>query len=689
MGRFRIDGYGLGRYTNKNSSLVGPGYAVDSLNLLHNRDQNTVKTRNFVTRCYAARPANARHLNAFRLVKSDASVVYLLKIGSVLYAAANLAPATNPSSILTGMDSTHTASIVDANGLAFIADWGAKNYISNGTSGESHELQSNTNGGTMTFANNATVIVNPAGTISYDYTFSDPNTGEESPATGVVGTPMSRSANLGVDVTNVSLTFTAPYTKLNLYRNTAGSAQYYLVAANLTAADFPYHDNSTDASLTTVSTVHDEFGSPSTMKPAAAKHVAFFRGRVFFASGSFLAWSRVEEPTQFSNASSSNTYIGKFDGGEITGLVPFRGAMLIFKTNSIWVMNGDVDETTFTFQEAVPGKGCVAPWTIRRDGDDRVFFLSAHGVCTYDLNAVSQPPISDPIQPDIVALAYASRQDFFCAGIDPTRRQYKLSVSPTGASTNTKTHVINLDTGSWGRDEIAMGQAVPSCYSDVGVNGPLLNSTGQMKLYVGDENGYLYETDTAGLADGPASGDVQGTVTGAADTTHTTCSAAAFSTAGDTLKGLGLTVRRAADASYETVAITSNTATAFVHAAWAGAKPVAGDLVFPGAMHATLALGRFDLKTSLLKRWARLFATFQKQTATTPLRVGYTLNDDAAPTSSAEYDQSGGYFARHNLGHQRAYSLAPYFDIIGTNFAFELLGLDLEAEILARIRPTR
>ena len=175
-------------------------------------------------------------------------------------------------------------------------------------------------------------------------------------------------------------------------------------------------------------------------------------------------------------------------------------------------MNGDLDEANFTFYPAVAGMGCIAPWTIPGATTMRILFLSSCGVYSYDL--AQTVLLSSAIQDDLDDIAVSTRAEFFVAGVQPCDRQYQLSVTPSGGTTNTKTHALNLGADVWGRIERGMGVNVPTCYSDTSDCGPIHNSAGRVKLYVGDTGGYLYETDsTASVGDGVTSGTVAGSVT--------------------------------------------------------------------------------------------------------------------------------------------------------------------------------
>ena len=684
-----IERFGLGRVTAVAPALAPFGSAADSLNLLHT-SVKTAELRPGMDRTWATRTGADAVLWAFEYVKSDLSIVYLAKVLDALYTFDALTPATALGSIETGMTSGFRSGVVNANGKVFIADSG-KNYSSDGTSAGTHELQlAAQSSGWITLASAGTATGNPAGTVYYAFTRVQAYDGAEHAPSAALA--VTRTVDQGVTVTNAALSFTDPWTTVRLWRTKSGGSQFYLVAGSLTSGSFPYADVSLDSSLTTASTVHgDDVLTALIEKPEAAKHACFHRGRLFLANltslPSRLRWSLPLEPTQFSSATTARRDIGKLDGGEITGIVSFRSSLVIFKRFSIHILNGDDDDLSFVIAEAVPGYGCVAPRTIVVDGDEAIYFLSARGVCSYDLSSVRL--LSQPIEEEIRDLLVTTYGSQFVAGIEPRNHLYCLSVTPSGATTNTKTHVYHIGSGAWGRFEYGMGKILPTCYTSVGRDGPIRNSAGNVKLYVGAANGYLYETDTTTASDGVSSGDKTATVTSATATT-TTAGAAAFRTTGDGLKGLPMTVRRAADNSYETVEITSNTATVITHPALSGTAIVADDTIFVGALEGTLSLQPTDLGTDMRKRWGRVIVRMKKQTHTVPLRVGYVLNDGSAPTATTEYAMSAGEYIRaSNLKGRRSSSAGVYLDIIGVSCPTEITGLTVEAEILHSRGPVR
>ena len=682
-----IERFGLGRVTAVAPALAPFGSAADSLNLLHT-SVKTAELRPGMDRTWATRTGADAVLWAFEYVKSDLSIVYLAKVLDALYTFDALTPATALGSIETGMTSGFRSGVVNANGKVFIADSG-KNYSSDGTSAGTHELQlAAQSSGWITLASAGTATGNPAGTVYYAFTRVQAYDGAEHAPSAALA--VTRTVDQGVTVTNAALSFTDPWTNVSLYRTKAGGTQFYRVTTGLTSGSFPYADTSLDTALTTASEVHgDDVLTASIEKPEAAKHAVWHRGRLFLGDlagfRSRVRWSRPLEPTQWESATTERMDVGKLDGGEITGLVSFRGSLIVLKRNSVWVCNGDVDSGGFVFSEAVVGRGCISPRSIVTVGDEAIYFLSADGVCSFDLSSVKL--ISEPIKDEIRELLHTTYGANFVAGYEPKDRLYLLSTTPSGQTLNTKTWVYNLDSGAWGRFAFNMGLTYPTCYSGTGSQGAIRDSNGNVALYMGSSDGYLAKMAATTGCDGVTSGDKSGTVTAATATT-TTCGAAAFRTTGNGLTGLSMTVRRAADNSYESVLITSNTATVITHPALSGTAIVATDTVYISAIQGTLAFNASDLGSAQRKRMGRIIVRWKEQTHTIPLRIGYTLETASAPSASTEYNMNSQDYGKLPV-KRRANLFAAYLDIIGVSAPLELVGIEQEVEVLRNRGPVR
>lgn len=681
---YRVERLGRGRMTDRNASKLPPGSARDSLNLHHNREDQRAKTRDAIDRVWAARPGNSAVLTLYELIQSDGTSKCVAKVGTALYSFTYPTPA--PSSFLTGMHATHQAQIASAANRMFIADR-AKNYLSDGTSAGTIELQKAAVNGTFSGASSGTATGNVAATITYWFTDVAPtHILMECPPgnTTVSGGPgtkitVARSADAGVNLSG--FTYSGDYTRKHIYRNRPGDPQPYYV----TSIDSPINtiqDLSLDTSLDTVSTVHDENGVPSIEKPEAAQHVTEHRGRAFLANldgaTSDLRWSRILEFTQFENYDEARRSIKKNDGTEITGIVSWRGSLVIFKNRSIYVMNGSDDQARFEVQPMVLGVGARAPRSIVATENDILFLSESDGVYAFNLRDGIRR-VSMPIDGDFASLAW-SLTDAFCAGYDRVNKQYLISVAPYGVTTNTKTHVLNLDTGAWGRFEFGMGVIKPTCY------GEMRNAAGELSLYLGSTNGYAYEMNTSTGADGVTSGTKTGAVTSSADTTHVTVSGATFLNTDDKLKGLSATLVTTAG-DVETREIDTNSGTEItVTSAFTVTR--VGSTLYIGAIQAMLHLNRVDFGAPGYKATSYIDVLWEKQTHTIPLQVGYTKDGDTAPTAKTSLRMDGGYRGRAPA-FDRCVGVSLYFNIVGTDAPFDILSAHMPYRLLDTGFPAR
>jgi hypothetical protein len=138
------------------------------------------------------------------------------------------------------------------------------------------------------------------------------------------------------------------------------------------------------------------------------------------------------------------------------------------------------------------------------------------------------------------------------------------------------------------------------------------------------DEGVYHWMDDIGITGGadPTSTPMNGTVTsGSANTLAST--GAAWITTGEALKGVAVTLVRAADASEETKIIKSNTASVLTIAGtWVGANPTSGDRYRIGPLHAIYRTGRIGpgLPTRKVK-WEEAWVALKYKASCTPINV--------------------------------------------------------------------
>jgi hypothetical protein len=120
---------------------------------------------------------------------------------------------------------------------------------------------------------------------------------------------------------------------------------------------------------------------------------------------------------------------GESEAGKITGLVSWKGKLIIFKQHSIWEMTGSTQED-ISFNEVVSGSGCFAPHSIIPT-ENAIYFLGEDGFYYFDGKSASL--ISRSISPDIQGRNYL--RDNFVVGVDNKEDRALIWAVSTGTST--------------------------------------------------------------------------------------------------------------------------------------------------------------------------------------------------------------------------------------------------------------
>lgn len=673
---YKLKTIGRGRFTKRNPSKIPAGGARDSLNVDHDVPDRAA-VRPAINRAFASRPTGTTGpmLGMYEYIATTGVGKYLFKTNTKLFET-DAIDSAGWNELISGMDNGWIAQFATLGDTVFIADRTA-NYVTKGTSSTSLELGKSSSFGSMSGSSGGSAVGNAAGSVKYWFTDVEPNSGMETPPVAITGTSVSRTADQGVNLSG--LTYSGLFTRKKIYRTKVGSQQPYFVGT-LNYPTTTLADTSLDTSLTTISTVHDEFGFTSIEKPQAAEHICVHAGRVWIAYGSTLAWSRLYEGTQFENFTYSKIQVQPNDGDRITGIVSFRGSLVVFKRRSIHIVNGSTNDRQFICKPFTQRVGARCPRSIVVEDDMILFLTDNAGVYTFDM--ASANPVSVEIEDEVCsALDWSDAGcNLVCAGYNRFRRQYHLSVRRTGETSNTRTHVLNIRTGAWGRVEYCGNKSIPSCYAE------MRNGSSVLKMYVGSSDGFAYETETTAGADGVRGGTKTGTITSSASTTKATISTATFYTTGEGLIGLNA-VAVLADGTEIVRKITANDGTEVtVDAAW-GAT-VVGATLYIGWIEAVLFMGRLDMDDAGYKVVTRLNLSWEKQTHATPMRVGYVVDGDSPPTSYKALVMNGGYRGAINV-NDRFVGFSPWFRMSGTDIGFDLIMFEIPWRGLARRLPAR
>lgn len=210
---------------------------------------------------------------------------------------------------------------------------------------------------------------------SYKYTYYNSTTGYESAASAV--------ASVGAFVTKAYVTVgytassDAQVSNIRIYRTTDGGTDYYLLTTVVNATS-SYNDSVADATLQD-NALFDAVGN---VKPVGARYVCLHKKRLFTlnqtANTSRLAWSKLNEPEAF-----PDDYFEDIDegyGGDGTGVVSYGDALIVAKTNVIWVLWGCENENSINWvkHRQIEDNGVIAPGSLIV-ANGFVFFIGKYG----------------------------------------------------------------------------------------------------------------------------------------------------------------------------------------------------------------------------------------------------------------------------------------------------------------------
>lgn len=235
-------------------------------------------------------------------------------------------------------------------------------------------------------------------------------------------------------------------------------------------------------------------GAPSDV--VGANFIAYHKNQMFFAKGEVLTFTSPYTDTDFNAANGSGVIS---IGGNITGIIPFREALIIFTDKTISQLVGNTLQD-FVLQPVTTKVGCVAPDTIQEIGGD-VIFLGPEGLrlfsATDRVGDFNLGVVSKPIQNEMTALIASSSS--FASCVIKQKSQYRiLGYNATGTSTaNAKgvlgTQIVGDNTSNmeWAETLGIKAYVVDSDYE---------NQT-ETVVFAHDD-GYIYEMENGNSFDG-------------------------------------------------------------------------------------------------------------------------------------------------------------------------------------------
>jgi len=228
----------------------------------------------------------------------------------------------------------------------------------------------------------------------------------------------------------------------------------------------------------------------------AASFVAYHKNQMFFAKGETLTFTSPYTDSDFSAANGSGVINV---GGLITGIIPFREALIIFTDKTISQLVGNTLQD-FVLQPVTKNVGCVAPDTIQEIGGD-VIFLGPEGLrlfsATDRVGDFNLGVVSKPIQNEMTSLIASSSS--FASCVIKQKSQYRIfGYNATGTSTANAKGV--LGTQMVGDNTSTMSWAETLGIKAYVADGDYENQT--ETLVFAHDDGYVYQMENGNSFDG-------------------------------------------------------------------------------------------------------------------------------------------------------------------------------------------
>lgn len=413
----------------------------------------------------------------------------------------------------------------------------------------------------------------------------DPNSATSTFTTSACSTGDPLYTNLEISYTGMQTSTSgtiaaapsAPFDSYRIYRTVAGGSDYFLLG-DTTGFSASYIDGKADASM----------GNPldttiDTIDPPSYRYIAEYKGTIFVAEGTSVAFSRI--PVQ--NVTSADTYWLSTDWidigtkSPITGMHPTADSLIVFTSNAIKEITG-WGATTFKVNNLMERVGAISDETIETDTNgDLIFFAGTDGV--YKLRTFDQPTVDQTGQSVTGNNKRVSLQKLSGPALDVVFQGLDDQIVLTTSDYTTSHAYYDVDKNLYFLyigdhcfiyDNVNSAWShVPATHMEASVYRKSPNAIGVGVL---EDNYGMFFNNWTGYENGIHSGTVTGNPTSSGNTTLTD-SGATFNTTGGGLTGLWVFLD---NENKEWRQIASNTATQItVSSAWT-TNPVVGDTYY-------------------------------------------------------------------------------------------------------------
>ena len=199
-----------------------------------------------------------------------------------------------------------------------------------------------------------------------------------------------------------------------------------------------------------------------------------------------ISWCNLSQPEIWDAASVERIKLKK--GERVEGAEVLYGKLIIFCTYSIWIYYVSGNEENWKLEEAPTSVGCVAPNTIKKDGN-RMLYLGEspeHALGIYSFNGSTSELLTDDITP-LLETANKNKLRNACAEIHDDL--YTFSIALGGANANDTSFDLDLTNRKEDGAPAIYGPHTFAFYSSVVLN----NRQKTKEWLMGDEtDGFIY-----------------------------------------------------------------------------------------------------------------------------------------------------------------------------------------------------
>lgn len=328
------------------------------------------------------------------------------------------------------------------------------------------------------------------GTYEYYVTWYDENTLTESnPQAAAVSVTVTGDS---VQLSNLPIDSNSRTTHWRIYRKDPSGIYYYRHVETAYTPGTPTYldeDASTGQSYTVAT---DNF------KPDPSTVICLHGSQMIYCFSNTVTWSK---SFRYQNVPTFNRENLFDESAKIVRAISFRGSLVIFKTNSIYVINGSLEDQTYEVRKISSRIGTLSPDSVA-ESPDGIFFLDNNKRPRF----INSTDFDYEDLRDSTDISYKYRKKFDiipfsglenCHGVvweTSAVKQYRVYV-PIDSSSNIPNHAYVFDYGLASRNEGDSGWFDFRYNFNLDCSVALQTGTGDKFIYTGDDYGLLWKTE--------------------------------------------------------------------------------------------------------------------------------------------------------------------------------------------------